>query len=746
MRKQLSVVALGLAALGLWRPQAAEASSTPGGMLARLDKNGAVDAPCPLEHTAVTADVQGPVVRVKVRQVFRNPTGDPMEAIYTFPLAAAGAVDDMTIRIGDRVVKGTIKRKEEARAIYDAARRQGKLAGLLDQERPNVFVQSVANIPPNAKVEVEIQYVETLKFEAGRYEFVFPMVVGPRYSPKHNPGAFQNPKYAAQGTRAGHDISLSLKLDAGLPVDAIDSATHEVVVENRTAAGAFVKLRNQNEIPNKDFILRWDVTGKKINDALLTHRGRDGQGYFTFVLAPPDQPAREDITPKEIVFVIDTSGSMHGFPLDKAKEAMMAAIEGLHPRDRFNLITFSGDTHLLFPAPVPATQENIADAKRFLAGRRSGGGTEMMKAIRASLAPSGSREHVRIVCFMTDGYVGNEDEIIREIRQHPEARVFSFGVGSSVNRHLLDQMSQQGRGEVEYVGLQDDGSAAAKRFHTRVQTPLLTDIQFTFQGLAVDEIYPKRVPDLFSAKPVVITGRYRDAGRGVVKITGKMGGHPFERSLQVDLPATAQRDGIRSLWARTKVGELMVDGATQNREAITELGLRYALMTPFTSFVAVEHQTISEQGKLRTIEVPVEVPEGVDGRMAGAESAKYMMQPMPAMAPTGGFAGGIIGRRADNMARPTAPPMIREERKARDAEASAPKLSAELQAKTTSAEKIGIRLYLRDVSEATLTKLKAAGLRIIAQPGGAKLIIGEIIGTKLITLAAMEEVQLIAPR
>jgi Ca-activated chloride channel family protein len=437
---------------------------------------------------------------------------------------------------------------------------------------------------------------------------------------------------------------------------------------------------------------------------------------------------------------------MHGFPLDKAKEAMMAAIEGLHPRDRFNLITFSGDTHLLFPAPVPATQENIADAKRFLAGRRSGGGTEMMKAIRASLAPSGSREHVRIVCFMTDGYVGNEDEIIREIRQHPEARVFSFGVGSSVNRHLLDQMSQQGRGEVEYVGLQDDGSAAAKRFHTRVQTPLLTDIQFTFQGLAVDEIYPKRVPDLFSAKPVVITGRYRDAGRGVVKITGKMGGHPFERSLQVDLPATAQRDGIRSLWARTKVGELMVDGATQNREAITELGLRYALMTPFTSFVAVEHQTISEQGKLRTIEVPVEVPEGVDGRMAGAESAKYMMQPMPAMAPTGGFAGGIIGRRADNMARPTAPPMIREERKARDAEASAPKLSAELQAKTTSAEKIGIRPYLRDVSEATLTKLKAAGLRIIAQPGGAKLIIGEIIGTKLITLAAMEEVQLIAPR
>lgn len=746
MTKQLSVVALGLAALGLWRPQAAEAASTPGGMLARLDRDGQVDAPCPLEHTAVTADVQGPVVRVKVRQVFRNPTGEPMEAIYTFPLAAGGAVDDMTLRIGDRVVKGAVKRKEEARAIYDAARRQGKLAGLLDQERPNVFVQSVANIPPNAKVEVEIQYVETLKFEAGRYEFVFPMVVGPRYSPKHNPGAFQNPKYAAQGTRAGHDIALSLKLDAGLPVDAIDSTTHEIVVENRTAAGAFIKLRNQNEIPNKDFILRWDVTGRKINDALLTHRGRDGNGYFTFVLAPPDAPAREDITPKEIVFVIDTSGSMHGFPLDKAKEAMMAAIEGLHPRDRFNLITFSGDTHLLFNGPVAATQENIAEAKRFLAGRRSGGGTEMMKAIRASLAPSGSREHVRVVCFMTDGYVGNEDEIIAEIRRHPEARVFSFGIGSSVNRHLLDQMSLQGRGEVEYVGLQDDGSAAAKRFHQRVQTPLLTDIQLTFQGLAVEEIYPKRIPDLFSAKPVVVSGRYRDAGHGVVKITGKMGGHPFERAVQVDFAAAAQRDGIRSLWARTKLGELMIEGTAQNKDAITELGLQYRLMTPFTSFVAVEHKTISEAGKLRTVEVPVEVPEGVDGRMAGADAAKYvMMQPMSAPAPTGGFMGGIVNRRAESMARPTAPPpVIREERKK---ETEAPeKLSAELRGKTGSAEKVGVRLYLRDVSEATLNKLKAAGLHIIAQPGGAKLIIGEIAGTKLLALAAMQEVQLIAPR
>ncbi|MBL8238478.1 MAG: VWA domain-containing protein [Bryobacterales bacterium] len=748
MNKSLSVVALGLAALGIWKPQPLAAASTPGGMLSRIGPDGQVDAPCPLEHTAVTAEVQGPVVRVKVRQIFRNPTANPLEAIYTFPLAATGAVDDMTLRIGDRLVKGAIKRKEEARAIYDAARRHGKLAGLLDQSRPNVFVQSVANIPPNAKVEVEIQYVETLKFEAGKYEFVFPMVVGPRYSPKHNPGAFQNPKYAAQGTRAGHDISLSLKLDAGLPIDSVDSTTHEVLVENRTAAGAFIKLRNQNEIPNKDFILRWDVTGRKVNDALLTHRGRDGQGYFTFVLAPPDQPAREDITPKELVFVIDTSGSMHGFPLDKAKEAMNAALETLNPRDTFNLISFSGDTHILFPAPVSASYENIALAKQFLAGRRSGGGTEMMKAIRAALAPSGSRTHVRVVCFITDGYVGNDAEIVSEIRKHPEARVFTFGVGSSVNRHLLDQMSLQGRGEVEYVGLQDDGSAAARRFHARVQAPLLTDIQLHFQGLAVDEIYPKRIPDLFSAKPVVISGRYRDAGRGSVKITGKMGGQPFERTVSIELAAAVQREGIRSLWARTKVGELMIEDQAANREAITELGLRYALMTPFTSFVAVEHQTISEAGKLRTVEVPVEVPEGVDGRMAGAEMKNYAVT---ASAPAGAFGGAAYRSKVATDQVALAPPPSRlpekEERDVLSGRPSAqPKLTPELMAKTNSAEKVGVRLFLLDVSPATLNKLRAAGLHIIAQPGGAKLIVGEIIGTKLMALAALQEVRLIAPR
>jgi Ca-activated chloride channel family protein len=336
---------------------------------------------------------------------------------------------------------------------------------------------------------------------------------------------------------------------------------------------------------------------------------------------------------------------------------------------------------------------------------------------------------------MTDGYVGNESEIIAEIRRNPGARVFGFGIGSSVNRHLMDQMSLQGRGEVEYVGLQDDGSAAARRFHERVRTPLLTDIQLSFDGVEVADLYPRRVPDLFSAKPLVISGVYPNPGRGKLRITGRMGGQPYSRTVDVDLPASASRDGIRSLWARTKVGELIADNAAQHREAITDLGLRHALMTPFTSFVAVEHRTISEAGKLRTIEVPVEMPEGVDAEMSGG-----VMKHALAAAP---LATADVARRIR-----VAPEALsrNEERKVEPSGPAVEKLAPALQAKLTSKERIGIRIYLRDASAATLAKLKSAGFQLIAQPGGAKLVIGEITGTQLSALLALPEVQHIAPR
>lgn len=607
-------------------PQQEAASA---GSLQALDAKGEARGLCPLKHTDVKAEVSGFLSRVRVTQEFENPFKEKIEAVYTFPLPQDAAVDDMTMTVGDRTVRGRILRREEAQAVYEAAKTGGQVASLLDQERPNVFTQSVANIMPGEKVTVTISYVETLKYEDGAYEFVFPMVVGPRYvqgSAQVPDAAKVTPPVTPQGTRAGHNISLEVALDAGVPLDDLKSASHEIEVERPNGWSARVQLKNRNEIPNKDFVLRYDVAGGRISDALLTHRDNRG-GFFTFILQPPERVTVEDVTPKEIVFVLDTSGSMSGFPIEKAKEAMKLALDGVNPRDTFNLITFAGDTHVLFAKPVPATKANLAKAQAFLASRDGSGGTEMMKAIQAALDPSDAQDHVRVVCFMTDGHVGNDFEIISEVRKHPNARVFAFGIGQSVNRFLLDKIAEEGRGEVEYVSLSDDGSKAARRFHERVRSPLLTDIRIDWAGLPVADVYPKRVPDLFSAKPVILSGRYTKGGRGVLRLTGKMSGRDFVREVPVELPETeARHEVLATLWARTRVSDLMsqnYEGLQRNtahadvKEPITQLGLEYRLMTQFTSFVAVEEMTVTEGGQPRRIEVPVELPEGMK---AGGES------------------------------------------------------------------------------------------------------------------------------
>ena len=615
---------------------AAQQQDATAGSLQALDAKGQPRGLCPLKHTYVKAEISGFLSRVRVTQEFENPFKDKIEAVYTFPLPQAAAVDDMTMMVGNRTVRGRILRREEAQAVYEAAKSNGQVAGLLDQERPNIFTQSVANIMPGEKVTVTISYVETLKYEDGSYQFVFPMVVAPRYIPGAatsagtggtSPNTTQvpdasriTPPVTPKGTRVGHDISVDVALDAGVPIDELKSISHEIDVERPNGWSAHVRLKNKDEIPNRDFVLKYDVAGRRVEDAMLTHRTDKG-GFFTFILQPPDRVTVEDVTPKEIVFVLDTSGSMSGFPIEKAKEAMKLALDGLYPQDTFNLITFAGDTSILFPQPVPATKENMEKAQKFLDTREGGGGTEMMKAIKAALDPSDAQGHIRIVCFMTDGEVGNDLEIISEVQKHPNARVFAFGIGSSVNRFLLDKISEEGRGEVEYVALNDDGSAAARKFHERVRSPLLTDISIEWAGLPVADVYPKRIPDLFSAKPVILTGRYTAGGRGVIRLKGKMSGRDFVREIPVELPeAEARHDVLATLWARTRIDDLMSKdyaGIQQNnahadlKETITQLGLEYRLMTQFTSFVAVEEMIVTDGGQPRRIEVPVEIPEGM---------------------------------------------------------------------------------------------------------------------------------------
>ena len=412
-----ALLALALAGAAVPLPAPSQPHVTP----ADLTQPGCLIGPrgaCPLKHTSVKARVSGPLARVTVTQEFDNPFQEAIEAEYTFPLPADAAVDDMTMLVGGRTIRGVVKSRDEARKTFEQARNSGHTASLLDQERPNVFRQSVTNIPPGAKVNIEISYVETVPFEEGQYSFTFPMVVAPRYMPGlptgHQGGGWApdttavpdasriSPPVVYPGRRAGHDISLELGIDAGFPLRALASPTHEISIERPGTAKALVRLCDRDSIPNKDFILRYAVEGEEVADAVLTHRSR-GDGYFTLLLAPPERPARSVIVPKEIVFLLDTSGSMSGFPIEKAKEAMRAALDGMNPDDTFNMIAFNNDTYTLFPAPVRATPENLRTAHNFLNSRAGGGGTEMMRAIHAALDPAGAEGRLRVLCFMTDG-------------------------------------------------------------------------------------------------------------------------------------------------------------------------------------------------------------------------------------------------------------------------------------------------------------------------------------------------------
>ena len=799
------------------------------GTLQIVGPAGTGKAVCPLKHTDVKAQISGFLSRVTVTQEFENPLKEKIEAVYTFPLPQNAAVDDMTMLVGDRTVRGKVLRREEAQAVYEAAKNNGQTASLLEQERPNIFTQSVANILPGEQIKITISYVETLKYEDGSYEFVFPMVVGPRYIPGNATGAQGNgfapdtdrvpdasritPQPPPAGMRAGHDISIDVTLDAGVPIDALNARTHEVLLERPDIRRAHVSLKDQETIPNKDFILRYDVAGQKINDALLTH-STGHSGFFTLILQPPERVTVEDVTPKELVFVLDTSGSMSGFPIEKAKETMKLALDNLYPYDTFNLITFAGDEHILFPEPVPATKENLAKAQKFLETREGGGGTEMMKAIKASMDPSDKQDHVRIVCFMTDGYVGNDMEIIGEVQKHPNARVFSFGIGSAVNRYLLDNMAKYGRGEVEYVGLNDDGSAAARRFHERVRNPLLTDLSVDWNGMPVSDVYPKTIPDLFSAKPVILTGRYAGNGKGVIRLRGKMSGRDFVREIPVDFSSGEQHDVLATLWARTRVDDLMgqdMSGMQQGtmkdelKQAITQLGLDYRIMTQFTSFVAVEEMIVTDGGKPRRIDVPVEVPEGVNRNAVFGENESVAingqrMQSFALLSPgsvnqsvtvtksgtssntpkarrASGVSGGIAGAAPPSPPPPkpsanagfvmmdgrdadTARVLSPEEQKRADMQSKlhpsilkvidwlkAPKAGAlSDEAKFVHEGKAEIQIFLTDKSDATMAELKKLGFEVVLDPKTAKIVIGKLPIEKLAALSELKFVRYVAPQ
>jgi len=612
---------------------------------------------CPLRHTAVAADIAADAARVTVTQEFGNPASDPIEAVYTFPLPEDAAVDDMTMRIGSRVIQGEIRRREEARAVYEAAKAAGQAAALLDQERPNVFTQSVANILPGQRITVAISYVAPIRQEEGVSTFVFPMVVGPRFvagnqrpgtlPPDHDPGTAPvttdrgriAPPVAPWGMRAGHDISIRVRLDAGMPIQSLDTPLHQVVVRRPDPTRALVRLQNRNEIPNRDFVLRWTCAGAVLQEGLLVHAPRGGEGWFTLVLQPPAAPPAEQVSPRELVFVIDQTGSQQGWPIARAKDTMRLCLRALRPGDTFQLLAFNTRVYPCFERAVPPTPDNLRKALEFLEPLEGNGGTDILQALDHALRMPDDPDRLRIVCYMTDGYVGNDMQILAHIaKNRGRARIFPFGIGNSVNRFLIEGMAREGRGAAEYVAVDTAGSGAvmgtqgkapaspraleaAARFQRRIDSPLLVDPQIDFGGLPVADVYPRHLPDVFTSAPIVVRGRYTHPGSGTVTIRGLVRGRPWSRTVPVTLPAVHKEgSAIATLWARAHIEDLQSQdwmGAQTGspkphiKEQIVRTALAHRLMTQHTSFVAVEQRVVNIAGTTRRVEVPGEMPHGV---------------------------------------------------------------------------------------------------------------------------------------
>ncbi|MBZ0239040.1 MAG: VIT and VWA domain-containing protein [Deltaproteobacteria bacterium] len=591
----------------------------------------------PLVSSAMRVDVRGPIAQVQVTQTFSNPADKPIELVYVFPLHEDGAVGAMTMRIGPRVIRAQIKKRDEARAAYEGAKREGKTAALLEQERPNIFTQSVANVMPGESIDVALTYDVLLDPDGEVYELALPTVVGPRYNPgapldgasgtgvqpdtDRVPDASRiSPEAAPPGVLTGNAVTLALDVDAGLPIAAIESPTHRIVTKQLTADHYQVGLAAGDMVADRDFVLRWRVTVASPTLAALAHKGA-GHGHLALVVQPPPVDAGK-APPRELVFVVDTSGSMSGEPLALAKRGMRYALDHLRPEDTFRIMNFSTSVAGFAEGrAMPATRDNVRAGLSYVNGVAAGGGTEMLGGIVAALSSPPADGRDRYVVFMTDGYIGNEAEIFAAVTKHLDRRthLFSFGVGSSVNRHLLDGLARSGKGVAQYLLLDEAPEPQIETFYARLDAPLLHDLRVDWGGLDVRDPTPSDLADLFAGQPLVVAARYGRGGRGTIKITGKAAGRTLELAIPVDLPARGgDGDVLARLWARTRMGEQLDRFASADHAArkaiiddVTGVALEHALLSPWTAFVAIDEIPRAEGMPTDTVPVPVELPAGV---------------------------------------------------------------------------------------------------------------------------------------
>ena len=612
------------------RSTAADQQPGSGALTARLP-TADEQVPVPLKHTDVQAHIQGYIASVEVTQQFHNPYDSKMEAVYVFPLPQNAAVNEFQMTVGQRKIRGIIRERKQAEQIYYEARQQGYVASLLTQERPNVFTQKVANIEPGHGIDIHIRYFHTLQYDDGWYEYVFPMVVGPRFNPPHTSGGIGTLARGHQGTsgqrteiqylspneRSGHDISLALSVEAGVPIEDIQSVNHVIETTAPAPEQCEVRLASTDTVPNKDFVFRYRVAGSEIRTALLTHSNNEG-GYFTLVAYPPFDLAEQPRTAMEMIFVLDCSGSMNGQPIRQAKQAIARALEHLHPEDTFQIIQFSSNASRLGPVPLTATPNNIKRGLQYLQSLSGRGGTYMIEGLRAALDFPHDESRFRLVSFMTDGYIGNEDEVLGAVHKKIGAsRIFSFGVGQAPNRFLMDRMAMLGRGAVAYLGLNDDAKDVMDRFAQRIRHPAMTDLSIDWGGTNVRDVYPQRLPDLIVGRQIVVTGRFDGEIRDV-RIQGRVGHEQVSFDVAANETASrAKHRGIPAVWARLKIADLMNRSTYEHQNklelqrSITEVALNHNLMSSYTAMIAVDSLTKTTGTFGTTVAVPVPMPEGV---------------------------------------------------------------------------------------------------------------------------------------
>jgi len=557
--------------------------------------------PMTMVHMRVDAQVSGYVARVKVTQRFDNPADVPVDARYLFPLPADAAVDDMQMHIGRRVIRAHIRGRAQARQEFEHAAASGHRAALLEQQRPNLFAQSVANIPAHQSIEVELSYVAMLPYEDGQYEFAFPMVAPPRFDPSDPSAVLGQPgeKRQADG------VELHLHLDAGMPLVSVSSPTHSVNIQRSGSNQADITLPASGEIPNHDFVLRYAMGGETPEAAVFATRD-DERGHFSLVLQPPPTPQSGDAQPRHITFLIDASSSMRGQPMAQARALVSRMLGEMRSGETFDLLTFNDRVVALSSESSSADPAHIARANTWLEEQRPVGSTAMRSAVEEGLRRGGlDHERLGLVVLVTDGYVGNEADVLRAVATGlGESRLYTLGVGSAVNRFLLERASELGRGRSVVSTLSEAPAVAAERLSHLIAAPVFTDVRIDWGGLVVEDVYPRRLPDLFAGSPLVVHGRFERGGHARVKIRGTYRGQRYERLVDVALPeaATGERDAEHAtLWARAAVHDLMNSLTLRDDPAIIDqvrvLGLRYRMVTPYTSFVAVD-------------ETPDDTPEG----------------------------------------------------------------------------------------------------------------------------------------